>query len=295
MKQESSCFFSWFFLLISLIFPGHANADLNGLIYPSGVILGVGAGATAMTYYSTFSANLNDVALAESNQTVRFGGMVNALIGYGKKLWDPFYFGAELGLNVMGIKQSSVLNQIQASTTVNDDSTFLPTTITKEVTFSAGQKLSFNRVIPYLDLKPGVLLAQNVLAFARIGLNYNHTKLSVKAPYTVAATLSRTSGSSVRTTEVAEGSLVYARSENRPGFRAGLGLEYLLTEHLGVTANYVYLVYHTQHLGGAGSGDSVSCSFLKGCTLSSAGFYSVNASTRVRYEEAFLQLIYHFT
>jgi opacity protein-like surface antigen len=131
-----------------------------------------------------------------------------------------------------------------------------------------------------VDIKPGYIVNDNFLIYARIGAAFNRLKME-------------SSGDWYETSinqDVDFASEAYdsnSTSKNVVGIRLGAGMEYLVTEHFGISVDYLYTDYGTVH-------SSVSASDID------EGFYqhisngSNYSEVHVTTQTAMLGLLYHF-
>ena len=85
-----------------------------------------------------------------------------------------------------------------------------------------------------IDLKPGILIKDNFLVYARVGIAFNKLEITNFGEWT------ETVDENDVTLDTSASS---HNSQNKVGFRIGAGTEYLLAEQLGITLDYIYTDY----------------------------------------------------
>jgi opacity protein-like surface antigen len=289
MERKIPCTLS----LLSLLFAySSAYAGTEGAKpgYPDGFMLGAGAGVTEFMDSGTYSTTVGHASSSTSNGNFRFGFMGDVFVGYGRRIREPFYFGTELGLNIFGVREVSSSHTAQADVTANifDDSH-----ITTQEALATTTRVSGNVFVPFFDIKPGLLVTPNSLLFARIGVNYNQLNVRRQSSY---------QSSSIETNEaiiIAQSSaysgLYSSEKKQLIGVRTGLGFEYLISDNLGLSANYVYAFYNSVNFQTIGTSNQAVCDLIEGCSVNGNGTYVASGKSKISDQQALLQLIYHLT
>lgn len=265
--------------------------------YPNGFSLGAGVGVTSFmtnTFQHVSAANTSDV---EKNLAFKYGAMGNIFLGYNKKVRDKYYLGGELGLNLLGATTTSLTNTARGTAVVTDAPQF-PTPITFTVTtvssLSTTTTVSSNSLVPTLDIKPGLFLSPEALLFAKIGMSYNQMVIKSNASYQETGTLAGKAAVKGLQTATSSSDFSNSHTSHLIGLRTGLGFEYLLTEHVGVGANYLYTFYNTAKMGATSASNQVACDTYEGCVVNNKGTYTTAVKSTMSDQEVMLQLIYHF-
>lgn len=279
--------------LLALLFaysPSNAGTEGQKLGYPDGFMLGAGAGLTEFMDSGTYSTTVVHTSSSTSNRNFRFGFMGDVFVGYGRRIYKPFYFGTELGLNIFGVSEVSSSHSAQADITTNifDDSHFT----TNEV-LSTTTRVSGNVFVPFFDIKPGLLVTPNSLLFARVGVNYN--QLNVRRQSSYQSSSMDTNGPVIISESSAYSGLYSSEKKQLIGLRTGLGFEYLISDNLGLAANYVYAFYSSVNLQGTGTSNQAVCDLIEGCNVNNDGTYVASGKSKISDQQALLQVIYHLT
>ncbi len=88
-----------------------------------------------------------------------------------------------------------------------------------------------------LELKPGILLLDNFLIYARAGVVFSELKINSTGEWSQITEVEGFDPVELAT------SASTSNNESVVGFRVGVGLEYLFTEHLGVSLDYIFTDY----------------------------------------------------
>ncbi|MGA2654809.1 MAG: outer membrane beta-barrel protein [Gammaproteobacteria bacterium] len=89
------------------------------------------------------------------------------------------------------------------------------------------------------DLKPGYIFADNFLVYARIGVAFTQLDMNSAGVWTAVGT-TYAPGFIQNTNQASDANRT---SKDVAGFRAGLGAEYLLSEHIGLSLDYIFTDY----------------------------------------------------
>ena len=289
MERKIPCTLSLLSLLIaySSAYAGSEGAKPG---YPDGFMLGAGAGVTEFMDSGTYSTTVGHASSSTSNRNFRFGFMGDVFAGYGRRIYKPFYFGTELGLNIFGVSEVSSSHSTQADVTANiiDDSH-----ITTQEALLTTTRISGNVFVPFFDIKPGLLVTPNSLLFARIGVNYNQLNVRRQSSYQSSSIYE---DNAVVISESSAYSELYSSEKKQLiGLRAGLGFEYLISDNLGLAANYVYAFYNSVNLQGVGTSNQAVCDLIEGCNVNENGTYVASGKSKISDQQALLKIIYHLT
>lgn len=227
-----------------------------------------------------------------NSDVYRYGIMGALFVGYGQVYTNGTYLGAELGLNFFGARSTSQ----NGSTTNNlfiasvDEENFVAQDVTVSQQISTNTRVTRNSIEPFLDLKLGYLITPTTLGYLRGGVNYNTIKITTDADYSVVVAPS-TGFSPIPP----PGSISADHSQSRTGFnfRAGAGVEVLITPDVGLGVDYVYTFYRNVTSSFTGTGTDIACDTLEGCIQKPATLASSTKAT-VADQEVVAQLIYHF-
>ncbi|MDF1683203.1 MAG: hypothetical protein P1U36_00955 [Legionellaceae bacterium] len=258
--------------------------------YPNGFMLGAGAGLTEFMDSGAYSTSTRNVLSSTTNRSFRFGFMGDVTAGYGRRVYQPFYLGTELGLNIFGTRKTSSSYSTDTAMTV-EDSVFDVSVITEEA-LSTTTTVSGNVFVPFFDIKPGLLVTPKSLLFARIGVNYNQFNVVTQSSHLASGTVINAGATESGT---ALSGLYSSEKKQRAGLRTGLGFEYLISDHVGLAANYVYSFYSSVNTHATGVSSSEACDVFEGCHVNGDGTYVASGKSKVSDQQALLQLIYHLT
>ncbi|VVC74774.1 hypothetical protein AQUSIP_00460 [Aquicella siphonis] len=286
----------------------------------SGFTLGVGLGATTlMSDLSSTTAGVSELpaidiiipALAPLNptpgntvnnyaraNTYKYGVMGNIFVGYGYVFDNHAYLGGELGLNFLGANDATLKNTTTTNTTMT-------VTDSGQEAFGTGNyanslftktKATRNSVEPFLDLKAGFLITPTALVYLRGGINYNTFKVKTEGSFNAAGNTSysyndgiETGASSTSTTSA----FTASRKKSEIGYRAGIGMEVMVTPAFGVGADYVYSFYRTVKASSNTSSSDVACDIYEGCQVVGANMTN-SSKANLSDQQVTAQLIYHF-
>lgn len=270
-----------------------AGTMSQALTYPDGLSMAVGGGGMGYTNSGAYTstAGAPSTANAVTARSYQLGGVGNIALGYGQHLGTPFYLGGELGLAIYGAKNLATSSTAQSNTTVTNTGLLPASTVNTYQVLSTRTTLSQNTWVPFFDLKPGIFVSNNQLIFARLGVNYNELKVRTDSTfYSQGILIDGAPDTLVDTTT----NLLFIQKNTRIGLRTGLGIEYLLDEHLGLSANYVYSFYQAVNTSHSGLASQVACDVSEGCHVNSDGMYTANGHSKISDQEILLQLVYHF-
>ncbi len=202
-------------------------------VYISG-LLGAGwgdadwSGSNTVTGYDEYS----QVNATETSKPYEYGDNEARLVGsiaFGYQLiFDYFYIGAEVAGTFGGARdfESNDSNSYHYAVETSDD----------PITVHSGNysKASLRGSEIDLDLKPGFLLDENLLVYARIGAAFNELQLQNSSEWS----LKDADGWDYPS--VTDYS---SESKNVVGLRVGAGVEYLISEQIGISLDYVHTNY----------------------------------------------------
>tara|TARA_R110000868_G_scaffold158036_4_gene385920 strand:- start:88589 stop:89383 length:795 start_codon:yes stop_codon:yes gene_type:complete len=176
----------------------------------------LGYSTTGNRFVTTGTAHTPTSASAHNEKSFTNTGGVGLIdLGIGQT-FDWFYLGAELYTSFGNRTTESV----SASATAEG--------IHAQGTGTAALN-SFNYG---LDFKPGVVIGKNTLAYLRIGAAF--------ANYTLSAASTSSNAATGQTYISTSGS----HSNTVLGWRIGLGVEEMLTAHIGINFDYIYTMYN---------------------------------------------------
>lgn len=288
----------------------------------SGFTIGVGLGATTLmsNLNSTTdgASNLpaieipNENALLALNPTpgnsinnyakgdiYKYGAMGNIFVGYGYVFDNHAYLGGELGLNILGANDATLKNTSTTNTTVTstnfEDFPGIFGTANYANSLSTKTTATRDSIEPFLDLKLGFLMTPTSLVYLRGGINYNTFKVKTEGSFNAAGNSSWTSiadgsGSSSASTSSA---FTASHKKSQIGYRAGVGMEVMVTPNFGVGADYVYSFYRTVKANSNTSSSDVACDVLEGCQVVGANMTNTSKAN-LSDQQVTAQLIYHF-
>jgi opacity protein-like surface antigen len=224
--------------------------------------------------------------------------MGRLFIGYGQVFDNHSYVGAELGLNIFGADDAVLHDHTSDSrviTAQDINGNIGAADINSSLTTRT--RVTRNTVEPTLDLKLGFLMTPTTLVFLRGGLNYNNIKIQNYAAYVASGLiLPEVSGAShlypLSASTIAT-PLRRTHNNGAVGYRAGVGMEVMVTPQLGVSADYVYSWYRNTTAKISGPGSDVACDVLEGCLVTTAT-QSAHAKVQTDDQQVLAQLIYHF-
>ncbi|MDF1646215.1 MAG: hypothetical protein P1U61_04420 [Legionellaceae bacterium] len=295
MKWKTS---SYRLSLISclIISPGlHAGTVGDKAGYPDGWALIAGAGEAGFMNTGSYTLTASDMTKTRDTRSFQFGFLGDLALGYGRCISEPFYLGSELGVLFFGNRKTSSSNTASNTTIVTE--TFNvddPPAETASINhaLSSTVTVSGNPVVPYFDLKPGVLISENSFLFGRIGIDYNQIKVNARSFYHSEGHVVKSSGRE-RASTGANASFSATHKKQLAGLRTGLGFEYLLTDNIGLSANYIYAFYNTFNTSATGSSNQVACDIYEGCPVKSDGTYAASGRSKMSNQQVLLELNYH--
>jgi opacity protein-like surface antigen len=258
--------------------------------YPDGWSFIAGAGETGFMNVGTYAISANGVEKQLNTRGFQLGFMGDLAVGYGLHVSNPFYLGSEAGVLFLGNRKVSSLNTAN-NTAVVTQSFIIDSTVTLNQNFSSKVTVSGNPIVPYLDLKPGVLLSENSFLYARIGVDYNELKVRTTANYNALGVVEAVGGPT--TSGSLEAGLASTHKKQRAGVRTGLGFEYLLTDNLGMSANYIYAFYSGIKTSSGGPISKLACDTVESCPVNSDGTYTASGHSRISDQQVLLELNYH--
>ncbi|MBX3708484.1 MAG: outer membrane beta-barrel protein [Gammaproteobacteria bacterium] len=290
----------------------------------SGFTVGLGLGATTLMTDITSHANLasetpsfdvlppppglyhlatptsgNSVSNYSKGNIYRYGAMAKLFVGYGNVFDNHAYLGAELGVNFFGANDATLRNTAAHNTTVSSTDSQLPAYGEAQLNtaLSSRTKITRNAVEPLLDLKLGFLMTPTALAYIRGGINYNTIRVKTNSSYQADGAVENTldpEEPNFPLTATASSSFENSRKKSSVGYRAGIGMEVMITPEFGVGADYVYTFYRNVNTNTANhAGNDVACDAYEGCQVVAAD-QSNSTRTRLSDQQVLAQLIYHF-
>lgn len=273
-----------------LAYSAHAGTEGARPDYPNGFIFGAGAGVTEFMDSGRYNILAGTTLNSLDNRSFRFGFMGDLVAGYGRRIYKPFYLGSEFGLNIFGTRKTSSSNTVHTGVTVEDAEN--DTTVTTNEILSGTTTVAGNVFVPSFDVKPGLLITPNSLLFARVGINYNQVDIRRQSSYQASGNFR--SVTDVVSTTVHSG-LYSTEKKQLIGLRTGFGFEYLISDNIGLAANYVYAFYNSVNTQGTSASQEVACDALEGCHVNENGAYVASGKSKISDQQALLQVIYHLT
>tara|TARA_R110002126_G_scaffold273866_1_gene418595 strand:+ start:119567 stop:120394 length:828 start_codon:yes stop_codon:yes gene_type:complete len=259
--------------------------------YPDGFMLGAGAGVTEFMDSGTYNTTANNLVNSTNNRSFRFGFMGDVIAGYGRRVYKPFYLGTELGLNIFGTRKTSFSRASQLDVTVVQTE-FGSSSVVRNDTLSDTTTVSGNVLVPSFDIKPGLLVTPNSLLFARVGINYNQIHVVKNSMYQSSGLFTSPDATELTMTQ---SGLYSSEKKQLIGLRTGVGFEYLISDNIGLAANYVYAFYNSVNTQMVGTSSRVACDTIEGCHVNGDGTYVASGKSKISDQQALLQLIYHLT
>ncbi|MDF1758612.1 MAG: outer membrane beta-barrel protein [Legionellaceae bacterium] len=267
----------------------NAGSIGNQSFYPEGLSLIAGAGLTEFMNIGTYKTISGDMTNTYSSRAFQSGFVGDLALGYGISIKKPFYLGAELGVGFFGNTKNHSSSSSTDSTVVTDHDFSRIALINNSI--STQTSVSENPIVPYFDLKPGVVVANNTWIFGRVGVNYNEIKVKTSSQY-------NSSGGIITTPQLPlsthDSYFTFNSKTTLAGIRTGLGMEYLLNDKLAISANYIYAFYNTVKTSGSNNSKQISCDTLEGCVAVNGPFTSTGSS-KASDQQVLLELIYHLT
>ncbi len=235
-----------------------------------GLYVGAGAGMASksmdlnVSHFVAFESNGEisspNVSQGAGSDVNRFSPVETISIGWGHVLENTnVYLGAEAFGSLANRKASDEINLSTVSYAGTD-------------TLTSSSSVQMNNKELGIDLKPGYVVG-NTLFYGRLGLALNQATLKSDASHSLNNMFFNDSSS-----------LHIAENHNFVGVRLGFGAEHLMTQHLALTADYVFTYYGK--------------ATFNGVTSSSTDFPEeheyLNNSVRVTSQEATVGVAYYF-
>lgn len=262
-------------------------------LFPNGWMLIAGAGETGFMNVGSYNTATSAMTNNSNARGFQYGFTGDLAAGYGLRVGKPLFFAGEIGVNFFGNRKTSS-DSAATSTTTTPDSTFIPAqTFAVNNALSTHTTVAGNFVVPYIDIKPGLLVLPNTWIYGRLGVNYNQVKVQTLSDY-------HSTSAVVEGIPITQPTSVYSTLNSKEkkqlaGLRTGLGFEYLASENVGISANYVYAFYSTFNTAASGSSSQMACDVFEGCAINSNGAYLTSGSSKMSDQQVLLELIYHVT
>lgn len=227
----------------------------------------------------------------------KYGPMGSLFVGYGAAFANHLYLGAELGINFLWSNKTSVKVSDSNNTTVTstDVSTGDSGSVNYANLISIHSKTNRSVAEPFLDLKLGFLITPTALVYLRGGTNYNSFDLKTNGTFDAAANSEffiasgpTTGGDSASTSS----SFSSSRKKSLFGYRAGLGMEVMVTPEISVGADYVYSFYQTIRATSSTNTSDVVCDAFEGCQIVN-GTIQNSSQAKLSDQQVTMQFIYH--
>ena len=235
--------------------------------------------------YDTVAA---DMLHTYSPRNFQYGFAGNLALGYGFFLKNPLYLGTELGITFLGNTKNKSSSSAAASTNVND-AIFSRSSLVNDA-ISTQSAVNENSVVPYFDLKPGIVISPQTWLYGRVGINYNRIKVKTNTQYNSSGGDIAGSAEPAFTSEYSAFSASSKRSA--PGLRTGLGIDYLVSKNFGISANYIYSYYNSLKTNGSSTSKQLACDTIEGCPAVD-GVFTTTGTTKASDSQVLLELIYH--
>lgn len=160
------------------------------------------------------------------------GGKALGSVALGYQVVDArLYLGGQISYSLRG-RQHFRLDETRTFSQVSPLGLPPPSTVSGSAHLQSKVSLSCNEFD--IDLKPGVLILKNFVAYVRVGVAF--TQLKIKND---GAQLEMNSENGLVIKALDSGH----KTQNKTGFRIGAGTEYLITQHLGISLDYIYSYY----------------------------------------------------
>lgn len=234
-----------------------------------------------------------------SNSLYKFEAMGALFAGYGF-VFDQYnhtYLGAELGVNGFSSTHTTLNISNSTAASMSGDSDDLDTTSvgTYNNVLSTKTVVTRKSYEPFLDLKAGFLLTPDTLVYFKGGFNINTLEIKTSGSYSASGSQTSTiDDDSISSAASATSGFSMKKNRSRVGYRAGAGIEIMVTPTIGVGGDYIYSFYQKVKTSGSAAGSDVSCDVLGGCSTVAATFSSSSKASRFSDQELVGQMIYHF-
>lgn len=195
-----------FKVISALIFSCLIGPIQSNAMVREGIYIGAGCGATFDSY--RFTARNITTGFTVKKNLHKTHSLGTAFLGYGYTLPQCFYIAAEAGTTFPS--RSVKFNRPGVSLT----------------NFTFNNHLTIQDYV-YADLLPGYRLSCDWLIYGRIGVSYAHERLVLEE-------------------NPAAGVARYSFSKNRCALRLGVGLNYSISECVGVGIDYCFTDYRKQ-------------------------------------------------
>lgn len=259
-------------------------------IFPSGFAIIGGIGVTEFMSVAKYDTVAGDMFHTYSPRNFQYGFAGDLAVGYGFFLKRHLYLGTELGVTFLGNTKNNSSSSAAASTDVHDVTLSRATLVNDAI--SSQSTVVENSVVPYFDLKPGIVISPKTWLYGRIGINYNQIKVKTNSQY-------NSSGGDISDFSnpefTSDHSAFSATSKrNSPGLRTGLGIDYLVSKNFGISANYIYSYYNSLKTNGSSNSKQLACDTVEGCPIVD-GPFTTTGTTKASDSQVLLELIYHLT
>lgn len=271
------------------------NPALSGTMgepsaFPRGFAIIGGIGVTEFMSAAKYDTVAGDMHHTYSPRNFQYGFAGDLAVGYGFFLKRSLYLGTELGVTFLGNTKNKSASLAASSTNVNDETLSRASLVNDAI--STQSTVIENSVVPYFDLKPGIVISPQTWLYGRIGINYNQIKVKTNSQYNSSGGDLADSEPLAFTSEYTAFSATSKR--NAPGLRTGLGIDYLVSKNFGISANYIYSYYNRLKTNGSSSSKQLACDTVEGCPAVD-GPFTTTGTTKASDSQVLLELIYHLT
>lgn len=235
----------------SIPFCGFYSGIAGGLSWMTSKEHAAGVGSFVYVDQNNFTDRLPFVSKGGLKSTSLKG---NVYAGYGIAN-NCFYLGSELFVNFSHHKMRSSGSYLFDSEFEGEDDGNAQTSLKTTVRFLP---VNFG-----IDLRPGLLLGDASLFYARVGVEYNRIKINSNV-----ASLETYPTPAFPVQEEPLISLPLNIHRNLPGLRLGCGLEQYITESIALRLDYIFTYYKSIMLSGSNSGSFQSQNFASLIALS---------------------------
>ncbi len=218
------------------------------------------------------------------NQNFKFGPMGSLFAGYGY-LRDIYYVGVNAGINIIGARTLQSSQFSRANDTITD--TNLISAIYYESVMQTTTKVTRGWAEPFLDIKIGGLITPQTLAYGILGVSYNTLNIKSSSRF-------NTTGEVLAAPPAVSSTSSYGYQTNKSffGLRLGAGMEVLLTERVGVGADYVYSFYPKYTTSTSATLNSVACDTEEGCAVVTSTMNNYT-KTSMNDQQVMAKVTYH--
>lgn len=213
----------------------------------------------------------------------KFGPMGNLFVGYGT-MRDIYFAGIDVGVNFIGAYNLQNNSTSSVNTVITDGGAVADIHYTNSLTTQT--KVSRSWAQGFIDLKLGGLITPETLAYGLIGTSYSSATVKSNTNYFSCGV------SSAGTDACSDVNFSYQKTKYFFGLRLGAGMEVLLTDNIGVGAEYVYTFYPSFVTNAAATRTGVACDMASGCAVVSSEITNYTRTT-LNDQQAMAKFTYH--